>query len=109
MTWNLEDIERDWTDEKASALAASPDSVVAAFNHTERDLRWERIEKSRISVASRGVVAAGIISRPNLNRRLQEAAFRRMEVTRRRSLSGNHRAEDAIISAARWMARRIRG
>ena len=48
MTWSLEDIERDWIGGKASALAASPDSVVAAFDRTERLLGREWIEKSRI-------------------------------------------------------------
>jgi hypothetical protein len=52
MTWSLEDIERDWICEKVSALAVSPDSVVAAFDRTERDLGWEWIEKSRISVGN---------------------------------------------------------
>jgi hypothetical protein len=48
MTWSLEDIERDWIGGKVSALAASPDSVVAAFDRTEGALGREWIEKSRI-------------------------------------------------------------
>lgn len=58
MTWSLEDIERDWIGGKVSALTASPDSVVAAFDRTERDLGREWIEKSRISVGSivRGLI-----------------------------------------------------
>jgi hypothetical protein len=58
MTWSLEDIERDWIVGQASALAASPDSVVAAFDRTERVLGREWIEKSRISLGNpvRGVI-----------------------------------------------------
>ena len=54
MTWSLEDIERDWISGEApvSALAASPDSVAAAFDRTERALGREWIEKSRISVGN---------------------------------------------------------
>jgi hypothetical protein len=52
MTWSLEDIERDWIGGEVAALAASPDSVVAAFDRTERTLGPEWIEKSRISVGS---------------------------------------------------------
>lgn len=48
MTWRLEDIERDWIGGKVSALAASPDSVVAAFDRTERTFGREWIEKSRV-------------------------------------------------------------
>ena len=58
MTWRLEDIERDWIGPEVSALAASPDSVVAAFDRTERTLGREWIEKSRLSVGNivRGMV-----------------------------------------------------
>jgi len=54
MAWSLEDIERDWISGEApvSALAASPDSVAAAFDRTERALGREWIEKSRISVGN---------------------------------------------------------
>src|SRR5437899_8389217 len=48
MAWSLEDIERDWIGGKVSALAAPPDSVVVAFDRTERALGREWIEKSRI-------------------------------------------------------------
>jgi hypothetical protein len=52
MTWNLEEIERDWIYGKVSSLAASADSVVAAFDRTERALGRDWIEKSRISVGT---------------------------------------------------------
>ena len=52
MTWSLEDIERDWISGQVSTLAPSPDSVVAAFDRTERALGREWIEKSRISVGN---------------------------------------------------------
>jgi len=52
MTWSLEEIERDWIDGKVSSLAASADSVVAAFDRTERALGRDWIEKSRISVGA---------------------------------------------------------
>jgi len=57
MTWRLEDIERDWIGPEVSAVAVSPDSVIAAFDRTERTLGREWIEKSRISVGNivRGV------------------------------------------------------
>ncbi len=57
MTWRLEDIERDWIGPEVSAVAVSPDSVIAAFDCTERTLGREWIEKSRISVGNivRGV------------------------------------------------------
>ena len=58
MTWRLEDIERDWIGPEVSAVAVSPDSVIAAFDRTERTLGREWIEKSRISVGNivRGMV-----------------------------------------------------
>jgi len=49
MTWSIEDIERDWIVGTGSALAASPDSVVAAFDRTERVLGRDWIERSRVS------------------------------------------------------------
>jgi hypothetical protein len=57
MTWNLEDIESDWLGGGVSALAASPDDVVAAFDRTEDALGREWIENSRISFGNlvRGV------------------------------------------------------
>jgi hypothetical protein len=58
MAWTLADIERDWVGGEVAALAASADSVVAAFDRTERALGREWIEKSRISLGNvvRGVV-----------------------------------------------------
>jgi hypothetical protein len=53
MNWRVEDIERDWLAGDVSALAASPDSVVASFDRTERALGREWIEKSRIILGNR--------------------------------------------------------
>jgi len=52
MGWSLEDIERDWIGGEVSAIAASPDSVVAAFDRTERALGREWIEKARVGVGN---------------------------------------------------------
>jgi hypothetical protein len=48
MGWILEDIERDWITGSVSKLAAAPDSVVKAFDLTERILGRQWIEKSRV-------------------------------------------------------------
>jgi hypothetical protein len=48
MTWSLKDIENDWIGGAVSALAATPDSIVAAFDRTEKALGRDWIEKSRI-------------------------------------------------------------